>query len=101
MEGVVLVVHAGQTRKAAIKQTLELLSRARARVLGVLLNQVAPHGSGYYYYSYHSYYGSDDDLDTGQHTRGRSRRNGKGHGPELTNGKALAASSRGITDKDA
>jgi capsular exopolysaccharide synthesis family protein len=100
MEGVVLVVHAGQTRKAAIKQTLELLGRARARILGVLLNQVAPNSSGYYhYYSYRPYYGSEDEPNEGQ--RGdRRRRGAEGALPELTHGKSLAARSRGMDERD-
>jgi len=55
MDGVVLVIHASHTRKAAIAHALELLARARARVLGVLFNRVEVSRGGYYYY--YRYYG--------------------------------------------
>jgi capsular exopolysaccharide synthesis family protein len=76
MDGVVLVVHVGQTRKTALKQTTELLEHARARVVGVVYNQVQPHGSGYYY-SHYRYYQNG-------HTNGHQN----GHMPHARNGKA-------------
>jgi polysaccharide biosynthesis transport protein len=57
MDAVVMVLKMGQTRKGAIKQTMELLSRARARVIGVVFNQVEPHRRGYYYYRQYNDYG--------------------------------------------
>src|SRR5207248_1296663 len=49
MDGVILVLHAGQTRKAGIKHVIEQLNRARARVIGVVLNRIEAEKSGYYY----------------------------------------------------
>lgn len=47
MDGVVLVAHAGRTRKRAIRQAIELLDQGgRPRLLGVLLNQAQPHQGG-------------------------------------------------------
>jgi hypothetical protein len=37
----------GRTKKAAVRQTLELLGRARARIVGLLPNHVPPSHSGY------------------------------------------------------
>jgi polysaccharide biosynthesis transport protein len=55
LDGVVLVVYAGETKKAAIKHTRELLDRARARTVGLVFNRVPQRKGGYYYYYY--YYG--------------------------------------------
>ena len=94
MDGVVLVLHVGQTRRATIKQTIELLGQARARLIGVVYNKVQPHGSGYYYYYYYRsypYYG----LSTGAAPQARRhRRNGKESKPDLDRGAALTAGSR-------
>jgi Mrp family chromosome partitioning ATPase len=85
MDGVVLVLQANQTQKGAIKQTIELLSRARARILGMLYNQVQPHGSGYYY-SHYRYY------QNGHMPHGR---NGKAPQPELESTAVVPAGSHG------
>jgi hypothetical protein len=76
------------------------LGRARARVLGVLLNQVTPNGSGYYYYSYRPYSGEDDDNHAGPRG-GRHRPNGRGARPALENGRILTSSLRGTNDTEA
>ena len=69
MDGVVVVLHAGETRKAAVHSAMELLRRAHARILGVVLNHVRAQKGGYEYsfqYYYHnyseSYYAADDVL---------------------------------------
>jgi succinoglycan biosynthesis transport protein ExoP len=81
MDGVVLVLHAGQTRKAGVKHAIELLRRARARVLGVVFNQVQARKGGYYYHYYY-YYGGDgyyaEDRDNGQRRRGNRKKLGAG-----------------------
>ncbi|MDF7639828.1 CpsD/CapB family tyrosine-protein kinase [Lactobacillus sp. ESL0791] len=55
-DGVVLVVRQGQTQKAAVKRSLELLKMVKANLLGYVLNDVTPKnvlGYGYGYgYSY-------------------------------------------------
>jgi polysaccharide biosynthesis transport protein len=96
MDGVVLLVHMGQTRRGAVRQAIELLGRARARLLGVLFNQVQQSGSNYYYY--HSYgYGADSSEET-RRPNARHRRNGQGRHPEPSNGKPLAVAGRGSHD---
>ncbi|MDZ7267803.1 MAG: polysaccharide biosynthesis tyrosine autokinase [candidate division KSB1 bacterium] len=56
VDGVFLVVKAGQTSKEATFQTFKLLQQMKARFLGTLLNSVkmeSLYGSYYYYYHYH------------------------------------------------
>ncbi|MBM3459869.1 MAG: CpsD/CapB family tyrosine-protein kinase, partial [Armatimonadetes bacterium] len=57
MDGVILVVYMGQTRKGSVKQALELLGRSRARLLGLVYNRARHPGNGYYGYGYYGYYG--------------------------------------------
>jgi capsular exopolysaccharide synthesis family protein len=65
VDGVILVVVPGQTLKAAIDRSVELLNRVGARVLGVCLNKVSRstvnsyysyYGYGYYGYGYYDKY---------------------------------------------
>jgi succinoglycan biosynthesis transport protein ExoP len=57
MGGILLVVKCGETPRKVVKQAAAYLERLRAKVLGVILNQVAEKGHGYYnYYSYYHYY---------------------------------------------
>jgi Mrp family chromosome partitioning ATPase len=60
-DGTVLVVEAGETPKDVAAQAVQLLERAKANILGVVLNRVAGRGGlGYYYYHYHYYYSSSE-----------------------------------------
>ena len=55
----VVVVKSGQTHRDAIKRGVELLTNVRARILGILLNDISrsnTYGSYYYYYYYNYYY---------------------------------------------
>lgn len=56
LDGVILVAHAGQTKKRDLQRAKNLLEEAGARVLGVILNQVPPSQIPYYYHRYSSYY---------------------------------------------
>jgi capsular exopolysaccharide synthesis family protein len=71
MGGILLVVKCGVTPRKVVKQAAAYLTRLRARVLGVVLNQVAEgrHGD-YSYYSYYQYssYGSDHAPNGAFHT---------------------------------
>ncbi len=66
LDGTILVVRPGKTRLSALKQTLEQLRQVNARVLGIVLNDVAtrrnPYGYHYNYYhnyeAYQNYYGT-------------------------------------------
>jgi len=98
MDGVVLVLHVGKTKKGMIKHVQEMLSRARARVVGVIFNQVEHSKGGYYYYHYYYYYG-DGYYSEGARRGERHRRNGRG-GRELESGRgALSVASR-VVDSD-
>jgi capsular exopolysaccharide synthesis family protein len=95
MDAVVLVLKMGQTRKGAIKQTMELLGRARARVIGAVFNQVEPNRRGYYYYrQYNEYgYGQGSSSDTGR-PEAAQRRNGKTANSLLEQPRAVAGPTR-------
>jgi capsular exopolysaccharide synthesis family protein len=100
MDGVVLVLHQGQTKKGAIKHVEELLARARARLIGVIFNRVQQGKGGYYYYHYYYYYGDGYYADTanrGERQRGgRSGRNGKGL---LTGARGASSREEGLTPR--
>jgi Mrp family chromosome partitioning ATPase len=72
-DGTIVVVAAGHTRSAALRQAVDGLSRATDSLLGVVLNKVGPRGPHSYlgYYRYHRYYSSDDG------TRKQGRRRGE------------------------
>ena len=53
VNGVVLVVEAGQAKKGALKHARDLLAQSRARLLGVVLNKIDQGGKGYYYHYYY------------------------------------------------
>jgi len=58
MDAVVLVIRSGNTTKAALRRTRELLGQVNARVLGVVVNAVDVDSPDYYhYYYYGSKYG--------------------------------------------
>jgi capsular exopolysaccharide synthesis family protein len=86
MDGVVLVLNAGQTRKAAVKHAIEMLRRARARVLGVVFNRVQANKSGYYYHYYY-YYGDGYYAEEGGQNDQRGRKGGRRRKGALGSGK--------------
>jgi capsular exopolysaccharide synthesis family protein len=60
VDGVVLVVEAGETRADAAQEAKHVLVSAGGRVIGAVLNQVRD-GQGRYYYRYHyGYYGESE-----------------------------------------
>lgn len=66
VDGVALVVKAGQTRLGPVNQAVLNLQQAGARLLGGILNQVSRRKSQSYYY-YHSYY-SPKTHKNGRHS---------------------------------
>jgi succinoglycan biosynthesis transport protein ExoP len=57
VDGVVVVMLAGQTNRNAVNSVLSSLKRLRAHVIGVALNEVSEQMSDrYYYYGYHGKY---------------------------------------------
>ncbi|MGC8826589.1 MAG: polysaccharide biosynthesis tyrosine autokinase [Anaerolineae bacterium] len=70
-DGVVLVMEAGKTRRAAARQAVESLAHASANLVGAVLNRTPGRGSGYYYYYYYYY---DDTYYNGDGQRRKERR---------------------------
>lgn len=68
VDGVVLVNDTGHTRSTEARRAAEELRRARANLLGVVLNRLTIGSSGYnyYYYYYHYYYAEDDAKKRGK-----------------------------------
>ncbi len=60
VDGVILVVRAGDTQRHDLVRAKDLLEKAGASLLGVVLNQVSPRQTRHYYGRYGDYYGSRD-----------------------------------------
>jgi len=65
-DGVLVVARAGQTSRKAVAAVLATLTRLRARVVGVVLNEVHKELSdSYYYYGYYrSYYRPKEEAQS-------------------------------------
>ena len=77
--GVLMVVNAGKTRRAAVRQAVDGLRKVGANVLGCVLNMVSTRGarSSYYYSSYYySHYYGDGGRGTRRGLLDRLRRPG-------------------------
>jgi non-specific protein-tyrosine kinase len=71
VDGVLLVVDAGNTRRDTATRARDTLAQVGANVLGATLNKLAGRGrDGYYYYDYGYYY---YDSGTGERSRHRRR----------------------------
>ena len=57
VDGVALVVKSGETDRQVVLDTIQQLQKAKANILGVVLNQADLHRDGYYKY-YQKYYGN-------------------------------------------
>jgi polysaccharide biosynthesis transport protein len=55
VDGVILVVHSGKSSRQVVKRSRQLLTDVRAKILGVVLNNVNLNSQDNYYY-YQSYY---------------------------------------------
>ena len=64
VDGVIIVARAGQTSRKAVASVLTTLSRLRARLVGVVLNEVHKELSDSYYYHgyYRSYYRQKEQV---------------------------------------
>ena len=63
VDGVVLVVNPGKTKKEGLKASMIQLERAEARILGVVVNRIGKNASYYYDYYYpRSYYSSNPNA---------------------------------------
>jgi len=73
LDGVLMVVDAGATRRDMAARGVESLRQVGARVYGAVLNQVSRRQGGYYYY-YDHYYSDDEENGKGKVRRQGSRR---------------------------
>lgn len=80
VDGVVLVIEAGATRRQLAVNAKDALEKVGAKILGVALNRLRPRGDGYYYYYhyYHQYYSHDDEGQEGSARRQRKSRRPQG-----------------------
>jgi len=60
VDGVLIVIRPGITRKAVARAMLEGLNQVGANVVGVILNRLPAHTGNYYYPGYAKYYKSED-----------------------------------------
>jgi capsular exopolysaccharide synthesis family protein len=74
MDGTILVNDSGNTRTNEARRAVEELNRARANVLGVVLNRVPLTGRGSYYYYNYSYYMTDVPKKSGKSGRRSGRK---------------------------
>lgn len=77
VDGVLMIVEAGGTRRPLATSAKDALEKVGAKVLGVALNRLRPRGDGYYYYYYyyHQYYSHDDEgKGEGRPQRRRQRK---------------------------
>jgi non-specific protein-tyrosine kinase len=78
IDGVLLVVHAGKTRRQALRQAVEGLRQVGANLIGVSLNSVPRRGGGYYYnYAYYDRYYGEGEQDGKRRRRKKSRRSSR------------------------
>jgi len=75
VDAVLLVVEAGATRRGAVLQARETMTKVGANLLGVALNKLSAKGAGGYYYYY--YYSSEGE---GRERRRRKRPRGTAAG---------------------
>ena len=69
LDGVLLVVEAGATRRGALIKARHALLHTGGRLLGVTLNRLTARRSGYYYYQYYQYYYSRYEKEEGDSRR--------------------------------
>ena len=73
VDGVILVIKSGATRRAILKRGVKQLEDVQAKIIGAVLNQVNVKNSSYYHASYYAhYYGEKEDGGKGSHLAGES-----------------------------
>lgn len=76
VDGVVLVIDAGRTRRQWAVSAKESLDKVGAHLLGVAVNRLRPQAGGYYYYYYNRDYAyGEEGSDQGRRPRRRSSQN--------------------------
>lgn len=67
LDGTLLVIGSGRTRKGSVRQARETLDRAGAHILGAVVNRLSERAGTYYYYRYYGNY--DNTVATGSADR--------------------------------
>lgn len=57
LDGVVLVVRGGKTSRTSLKDSVEILSKAKTEIMGIVLNDIDFRRERYYYAYHYKYYG--------------------------------------------
>lgn len=70
VDGVLLVVDAGATRRGLAVQAVERLRKVGANVLGAVLNKLSARHGGYYYHYYY-YYSKDGEKQRRRHRKSK------------------------------
>jgi capsular exopolysaccharide synthesis family protein len=83
VDGVLYVVHLGETKKSAVRHSIELLRQAHARILGTVFNKIDLSANrSSYYYSQYGYYTSELNGKNG-HSKKNGYLNGRRTSEEL------------------
>jgi len=69
VDGVLLVVHSGKSSRNIVRRSRQMLTDAKAKVFGVVLNNVELQKHDYYYYQsyYHKYYNGSSNNEPQQY----------------------------------
>lgn len=73
VDGVLMVVQAGGTERAALQQAVKALEQVEANVIGVVINFIPTRRGGYYGYYYGYYYHEGYREDSGERKSWRRR----------------------------
>jgi len=92
VDGILLVIRAGETHREIVKNGIGLLKGANARILGAILNGVEMGRDSYYYYQYYYYYYGEDG-DRQKKTR-RKKHAQSGHPQDAATEKAAGKAAR-------
>lgn len=84
VDGVLFVIGFGETKKTSARQALELLGRARAHVLGTVLNKIDAGRGGYGAYYYAPGYASPPGVAARNGAKSRPEHGANGALPEIT-----------------
>ncbi|HEY5561915.1 MAG TPA: CpsD/CapB family tyrosine-protein kinase [Clostridiaceae bacterium] len=70
-DGCILVVASGEADREAAIKAKQLLEKAKANIIGVVLNKIDATSSKYYGHYYHYYYGNDKTINKKKNIHGK------------------------------
>ncbi len=97
MDGVILVVGAGETRRETAQRAVDTLTQVGARFLGVALNKLSRNRGGYGY-GYYYYYTASGEKKKRRHGAAEVSKNGQ-DGPETIGPSASTLSHADVISK--